>query len=57
MSDKRTERHIRYLHAGALLIGALWVVRSFNDPNPVVVVLAVTTWCCLLGALWTAPRP
>ncbi|MEU0098272.1 hypothetical protein [Streptomyces sp. NPDC006267] len=57
MSGKRAERHTRYLHAGVLLIGALWAVRYFDDPNPVVVVLAVTTWCCLLGALWTAPRP
>ncbi|WP_181011125.1 hypothetical protein [Streptomyces sp. SM13] len=57
MSSKKVQRHTRYLHASALLIGALWAVRFFNDPNPVVIVLAVATWCCLLGAIWTAPRP
>ncbi|MFC8704071.1 hypothetical protein ACFUIV_18045 [Streptomyces anulatus] len=57
MRNKKAQTHTRYLHAGVLLIGALWTVRFFNDPNPVVVVLAVSTWCCLLGAIWTAPRP
>lgn len=57
MRSKKGQPHTRYLHAGIILIGALWTVRFFNDPNPVVVVLAVSTWCCLLGAIWTAPRP
>ncbi|WP_158715749.1 MULTISPECIES: hypothetical protein [Streptomyces] len=56
MSSKKTRHSDRYLYLGALLIGALWAVRFFNDPNPVVVVLAVATWFCLLGALWAASR-
>ncbi|MFD5208382.1 hypothetical protein ACFWNF_15830 [Streptomyces anulatus] len=56
MSSKKTRHHDRYLSLGALLVGAIWAVRFFDDPNPVVVVLAVATWFCLLGALWTASR-
>lgn len=56
MSSKGTRHSDRYLPLGALLLGALWAVRFFNDPNPVVVVLAVATWFCLLGALWAASR-
>ncbi|MEU0979012.1 hypothetical protein ABZ488_07315 [Streptomyces griseus] len=56
MSSKKTRHHDRYLSLGALLVGAIWAVRFLDDPNPVVVVLAVATWFCLLGALWTASR-